>query len=164
MKIYHQILNLTPHYLWRIVQGLITFILILIIGRWLVSLILKTIEKAKIDKNVKSIIASTLRVSTVFLSILVALGTAGVDITALVAGFGIAGFAVGFALRDSLSNLIAGILILVYRPFKTGDAIQVAGQEGEVTEINLRYTCLKSTGKEVLIPNSALLTNVIVFP
>ena len=71
------------------------------------------------------------------------------------------GFALGFALKDALSNLLAGALILIYRPFRKGDKISVSGGEGEVVEVNFRYTVLLDSANTYLIPNSTLLTNLI---
>ena len=90
------------------------------------------------------------------------MGTAGIDVSALVAGLGLTGFALGFAFRDVLSNVLAGVLILMYRPFRRGDRIAVSGLEGTVTGIDLRYTILENDGKTILIPNSNLFTNPIV--
>jgi small-conductance mechanosensitive channel len=90
-----------------------------------------------------------------------ALGTFGVDVSALVAGLGLTGFALGFAFRDVLSNLLAGVLILLYRPFGRGDRIAVSGFDGVVAQIDLRYTTLHGEGKVILIPNSNLFTNPI---
>ena len=85
----------------------------------------------------------------------------GINVSALVAGLGLTGFALGFALKDILSNLIAGVLILLYRPFRVNDYIMVTGLEGAVTEIDLRYTTLQKEGQKFLIPNSVLFTNSI---
>ena len=90
-----------------------------------------------------------------------ALGTVGVNVSALVAGLGLTGFALGFALRDALSNLLAGALIVIYHPFQIGDLISVSGSEGMVKEINLRYTVLQGEEQTFLIPNSILFTNTI---
>jgi small conductance mechanosensitive channel len=101
------------------------------------------------------------RVGLNVLGVVTALGTAGVNVSALVAGLGLTGFALGFAFRDVLSNLLAGVLILLYRPFARGARISVTGLEGVVTEIDLRYTKLSCDGDLVLIPNSNLFTNPI---
>lgn len=90
-----------------------------------------------------------------------ALGTIGIDVSALVAGLGLTGFALGFAFRDVLSNLLAGVLILLYRPFGRGDHIATTGFDGVVVQIDLRYTTLQSESKIILIPNSNLFTNPI---
>lgn len=90
-----------------------------------------------------------------------ALGTIGVNVSALVAGLGLTGFALGFAMKDILSNLMSGLLILLYRPFGIYDHITVTGLEGRVTEIDLRYTRLEKGSQTYLIPNSLLITNTI---
>ena len=84
-----------------------------------------------------------------------------VDVTALVAGLGLTGFALGFALKDLISNLLAGVLLLLYRPFQRGDHIDVAGFSGFVREIDLRYTTLEEEEKIYLVPNSLLLSKGI---
>jgi small-conductance mechanosensitive channel len=90
-----------------------------------------------------------------------ALGTSGINVSALVAGLGLTGFALGFALKDILSNFLAGTLILTYRPFRRNDRVSVAGVDGVVTEIDLRYTTLHNEQQTILIPNSTLFTNII---
>ena len=90
-----------------------------------------------------------------------ALGTLGVDVSALVAGLGLTGFALGFALKDALSNVLAGAMILFYRPFQRGSRISVSSFDGVVTQIDLRYTRLRGKDQDFLLPNSTLLTNPI---
>ena len=89
------------------------------------------------------------------------LGTMGVDVSALVAGLGLTGFALGFALKDIVSNALSGILVMIYRPFRLGDVISVTDLEGSVREINLRYTVLEAEDKTILIPNSLLFINPV---
>lgn len=93
--------------------------------------------------------------------VVTALGTIGVDVSALVAGLGLTGFALGFGLKDILANVVSGVLILLYRPFALYDRIIVAGLEGVVSEIDLRYTRLEQEDKTFLVPNSLLITNTI---
>ncbi|MFT4562964.1 MAG: small conductance mechanosensitive channel [Gammaproteobacteria bacterium] len=90
------------------------------------------------------------------------LGTMGIDVSALIAGLGLTGFALGFALRDAVSNLIAGVLILVYQPFGYGEKITVAGNSGTVIGINFRYTVLEAGGGTVVhVPNSTMFSNSV---
>jgi small conductance mechanosensitive channel len=96
------------------------------------------------------------------LGVIVGFGTMGVDVTALVAGLGLTGFALGFALRDAVSNLLAGVLIILYQPFRSGDRIEVAGSAGRVVGINLRYTILDAGDRRILVPNSNLFSNSVV--
>lgn len=101
------------------------------------------------------------KIALIVFGLVTALGTAGLNVSALVAGLGLTGFALGFAFRDVLSNLLAGVLILLYRPFVRGDRISVTGLEGTVTHIDLRYTNLEHDGNLMLIPNANLFTNPI---
>ncbi len=117
----------------------------------------KDTDKSKVFK----LIGSSLKVITIIIGLITALGTLGIDVTAMVAGLGLTGFALGFALKDALSNLLAGALILFYHPFGCGDKIKVSGCEGVVTDINLRYTKLQNDNIEFLIPNSTCFTNWI---
>ncbi|MBI3852304.1 MAG: mechanosensitive ion channel [Verrucomicrobia bacterium] len=112
-------------------------------------------------RDILNLIGQIAKISLLVFGAVTALGTLGVNVSALVAGLGLTGFALGFAFRDALSNLLAGILILFYRPFRRGDFIAVAGFEGTVVCIDLRYTTLEGQGKIFLIPNSTLFTNCI---
>jgi small conductance mechanosensitive channel len=101
------------------------------------------------------------RVSLIVVGIITMLGTWGVDISAIVAGLGLTGFALGFALKDVLSSLLAGIIIMVYKPFNIGGEINVCGVEGKVAGIDLRYTILESHGQRHLVPNSKILSEKV---
>jgi small-conductance mechanosensitive channel len=108
------------------------------------------------------LLGRTLKIAVITLGAATALGTIGVNVSALVAGLGLTGFALGFAFRDVLSNLLAGVLLLLFRPFGIDDEISVTGLEGRVVNIDLRYTVLRQSDKRVLIPNSNLFTNPIL--
>ncbi|MEA3213130.1 MAG: small conductance mechanosensitive channel [Chthoniobacter sp.] len=113
-------------------------------------------------EDVLELAAQISRTTLVTFGTITALGTIGLNVSALVAGLGLTGFALGFAFRDALSNVLAGAMILFYRPFHRRDFISVSGFEGVVAEINLRYTIVRTPEARVLIPNSNLLTNPIV--
>jgi len=114
-----------------------------------------------LDQDLINLAASTAIVLAVGFGAITALGTAGIDVTALVAGLGLTGFALGFALRDMVSNVIAGVLVLLYRPFHRGDTIAVAGSKGAVRRIDLRYTTIENEEGRVLIPNATLFSNPV---
>ena len=107
------------------------------------------------------LLARLSRVGILLLGAVTALGTLGVNISGIVAGLGLTGFALGFALKDSIANLLAGVMILIYRPFEPGDRIECAGFIGRVIHVDLRYTELDAEKERVLIPNSKLLTDPI---
>ncbi len=75
---------------------------------------------------------------------------------------GLSGFALSLAFGDALSNLLAGVLIILYQPFKLGDTITVSGKTGTVEAVNFRYAVLTSEGKTVLVPNSSIFGTIIV--
>ena len=106
--------------------------------------------------------AQTARYVIITAGLTTALGTMGIDVSALIAGLGLTGFALGYACRDALSNLLAGVLIILYQPFKPGQMVTVSGQTGEVKSIDFRYTVLDVEGKTVLVPNSAVFGSVII--
>jgi small conductance mechanosensitive channel len=110
-------------------------------------------------QDVVNLVAEIARLALLVFGVVTALGTVGVNISALVAGLGLTGFALGFAFRDALSNILAGVLIVFYHPFRRGDHLAVMGLEGTVTGIDLRYTTLKQNDKTFLIPNATLFTN-----
>ena len=137
---------------------LVCCIIALIIGG-----IIRRVGKLVSDekKDIINLLARIIRITIVVLGIVTALGTLGVNIMPIVTGLGLTGFALGFAFKDALSNTLAGVMVILYRPFSRGDTISVAGYQGEVIKIDLRYTTVDTDGKCFLIPNTALLTNTI---
>ncbi len=118
-------------------------------------------ERMKFDGNLTTLLVRTSNVTLAIFGLVTVLGTLGVNVSALVAGLGLSGFALGFALKDTISNLLSGVLILLYRPFEKGSRIKISGYEGVVISIDLRYTELDSEGDKILIPNSKLFTDPI---
>ncbi|MFH1453816.1 MAG: mechanosensitive ion channel domain-containing protein [Armatimonadota bacterium] len=134
---------------------------------WLAGILAESIFR-KIGKKsspsrarVMDLLGQTCKIGLIIFGIITALGTFGINVSALVAGLGLTGFALGFALKDTLSNILAGMLILLYQPFQIGDYISVTGSEGEVLDIDLRYTTVQGKGKRFLIPNSIIFNNSI---
>jgi small-conductance mechanosensitive channel len=119
-------------------------------------------KKARLQSDILTLLARTLQISVILAGAVSALAILGVNVGALVAGLGLTSFALGFAVKDALSNILAGALILFYRPFRRGDHISVTGFEGCVIDIDLRYTTLETKDRIILIPNSNLFTNPVV--
>lgn len=134
------------------------FLFASVIGRGIVR---GTLRRLCVNPSVVSLASQTLFCALLVIGIVTGLGTMGVNVSALVASLGLGGFALGFALRDAIGNVLAGALILIYQPFRTGQRISVAGFEGEVEEVNLRYTFLKAGGDRFLIPNQMLFTHPV---
>ena len=149
--------------LWAPKTGgvLVVFLAFFVLSKIIKRLITNNAERLKLDKNLTSLLTRTSNITIIIFGIVTALGTIGVNVTSLVAGLGLVGFAIGFALKDTISNLISGILILLYRPFELGNRIKISGYEGIVISIDLRYTELDAEGNKILIPNSKLFTDPI---
>src|SRR5207244_12593928 len=123
--------------------------------------VLRVVERTRAHGPLGQLLASVARVSLLILGLITALGTLGVNIMGIVAGLGLTRFPLGFALKDSIANLLAGVLILLYRPFELGDRIDIAGLAGRVTHVDLRYTELDAEKERVLVPNSKIGTDPI---
>ena len=136
-------------------------ILFLVLSRVAHFGVLRLVERTRAHGPLGELLASVARISLVVLGVITALGTLGVNIMGIGAGLGLTGFALGFALKDSIANLLAGVLILLYRPFEVGDRIDVGGLAGRVMHVNLRYTELEAESERVLVPNGKLLTDPI---
>ncbi len=107
------------------------------------------------------LISNSQRAILIFVGVVLALSKLGFDVAALVAGLGLTGFALGFALKDAISNLVAGVMIILYKPIKLGYKIEVSGSKGVVTDLNLRYITIKAQDTTHLIPNSLILNNKV---
>ena len=136
-------------------------LLALILSRVAHFAVLRVVERTSAHGPLGVLLASIARIALIVLGVITALGTLGVNITGIVAGLGLTGFALGFALKDSIANVLAGVLILLYRPFEVGDRIDVGGLSGRVTHVDLRYTELDAESERVLVPNSKMLTDPI---
>lgn len=119
--------------------------------------------RVEVDKRpLIELAGETLRYVLMVVGLITGLGTMGIDVSALIAALGLTGFALGFALRDAVSNLVAGVLILLYRPFGYRDKITVAGNSGTVIGTNFRYTVLEADdGTIVHVPNSTMFSNSV---
>jgi small-conductance mechanosensitive channel len=134
------------------------FLIVALIGR---RVLRRLLERLDINASIIALSSQTAFYGLVILGFISGLGTMGVNVSALVASLGLGGFALGFALRDAIANVLAGVMVLIYQPFGVGDYIVAAGQEGTVLEINLRYTVLQGESMRHLIPNQMLLTQPI---
>ena len=146
----------------KLAAVILIIVLFFILAKFVKRVIIKISAKLELDPHLTTFFAQVSRIVFVILGLVTALGTIGINVSALVAGLGLTGFALGFALKDTISNILSGVLILLYRPFLVGDKIKVAGFEGKVTSVDLRYTKLDSEEGTVLIPNSKCFTDPVV--
>jgi len=148
---------------------IVSAILIYVIGRWVTKLVVKSVAKlmsksnvdASLTKFAGNIIGSVL---TIFV-LIAAIEQLGVDTTSIMAIFAAAGLAVGLALKDSLSNFSAGVMLIMFKPFKIGDFVNAGGSAGVIEEIQIFNTIMRTgDNQEIIIPNSHIyggsITNV----
>ena len=160
-KLTEHLINESIVWLPKLLAVFFIIILFVFLSRFIKHFILKVAAKLNFDPALTKFFAQVSRVLFILLGLVTALGTIGIDISALVAGLGLTGFAVGFAFKDTLSNILSGVLILLYRPFTIGNKIKIADFEGEVISVDLRYTTLNVETGVVLIPNSKCFTDPV---
>lgn len=143
------------------------FILLLVVGLEIISIICKSVKKIMVKRNVEVTIVkftnSLLKITLRLLLILALLDTLGADVTSFVAILGAVSFAIGMALQGSLSNFAAGVIIIVLRPFKVGDFVEISGLSGSVSSIQVFSTILKTPdNKTVILPNGGIIGSNII--
>ena len=160
-----QLLKIGEHFLVNSLEWLI-FPIILIIGHFVVKITNKYVahffDRVDYDRTLEVLIQRTLGVFLWIVVCIIALANVGFDVSGFIAGLGVMGFIVGFAVKDVLSNLAAGLFLLVKRPFNVGEDINVAGVEGTVEQMTLS-SCIVITEDQqyVTIPNAKIWGNPI---
>jgi small conductance mechanosensitive channel len=146
--------------------NLISAIVIFFIGKWIVNLVVKglmtAMQKGDMDITLRRFVANLARMLLMLFVIIAAIHQLGIQTASLIALLGAAGLAVGLALQGSLSNFAAGVLIVLFRPYKVGDWIEGGGVSGSVEEVQILTTVLKTgDNKRVIIPNSQIMGTTI---
>ncbi|UCE70654.1 MAG: mechanosensitive ion channel [Flavobacteriaceae bacterium] len=164
---YQEYLKRGLDYLLEFLPSLITAILTLLIGLWIIRLINKAVhrffERKDYDLTLETFLQSLIRSGLKLLLFVLVVMQLGVPGSSLVAMVGAAGLAIGLALQGSLANFAGGVLILVFKPFKVGDFISAQGVDGTVKEISIFTTKVNTFGNQVaIIPNGQLSNNNII--
>lgn len=152
--------------LMTIIGGILLGLVILIVGRWLAGWISRLagryMERAHIDQTVVRFLQVLIHAALLVVVVIAALQTAGIQTTSLTALLASVGIAIGLAVKDSLANFASGVLILVQKPYKVGDAVEINGVDGSVQEVGIFSTTLNTVDNvRVIVPNSAVLSNNI---
>ena len=147
---------------------LLLFVAIIYIFRKLAGLVQRGVDSAleanrrHLSRLLRQMISSTSKNIIIILGVLIALSQLGISLGPLLTGLGIAGFIIGFALQDSLSNFASGMLILFYRPFDVGDTIDAGGARGKVSSMSLVNTTIRTfDNQSLIIPNNKIWQDVI---
>lgn len=139
---------------------------VLLIGLWLArrltAMVPHTLTRFGLDPMLGDFLKNVAYIAAVVIVVVAALGTLGVQTAPLLAVIGTAGLAIGLALKDSLSNIAAGVMLVTLRPFKVGDVATVAGQTGTVREVRIFQSVLEGPDKQLhTIPNNLITSSVI---
>lgn len=146
--------------------NIVTALVIFFVGKWVANLIARAIrtlmQKQQVDKTLETFVSNLIRMVLMVFVVIAAISAVGIQTTSLIAVLGAAGLAVGLALQGSLSNFAAGVLIVLFRPYKVGDFIEGGGVSGTVVSVQILQTILKTgDNKEVIVPNSQIMGSII---
>ena len=148
-------------------KDLIVAIVIFVVGRWiarwLARLTERAMEKADADSTLVGFVRSIVYIALLTFVVMAAIAQLGIQTTSFIAVLGAAGFAIGLALQGSLGNFAAGVMMIIFRPFKAGDFVEAAGISGVVEEIKIFTTTLRTgDNKTIIVPNSNITSSIIV--
>ena len=146
-----------------IVGALVLLLIGMIISGWVGRRIRAIgLRYETLDDTLFNFLANIARYAVLAFTLLIVLNTFGIQTTSIVAVIGAAGLAIGLALQGTLSNIAAGVMIILFRPFKIGDFVEVSGKMGTVKDISLNYTELADLSNvQVIVPNSQVWGNII---
>lgn len=154
---------------WLLLNGpnVLAAILILILGRWLVKwisfLVRKALTKSGMDVTLVRFLEKLLYYSLLVTVIIAAADQLGIKTTSFLAILGAAGLAIGLALKDSLSNFASGVMLILFQPFRVGDAVTISGVTGKVERIDIFSSVLSTPdNQKIIVPNSNITSDVII--
>ena len=147
--------------------NLLMALVIFVLGRWLASgvsrLVKRAMNRVGVDEILVSFVGNILYFALLVVVVIAALDRVGINTSSVLAIFAAAGLAVGLAMKDSLSNFAAGVMLVLFKPFKAGDYIEAAGTGGIVEKLRIFNTVMRSgDNREITIPNSQIYSGTIV--
>lgn len=150
---------------WAI--NILLALVIFVFGRWLAKfvagLVKRLMVKAQVDEILISFLGNLVYFALLVVVVIAALDQLGINTSSVLAVFAAAGLAVGLALKDSLANFAAGVMLVLFKPFKAGDVVEAAGQTGVVEKIRIFNTIMRSgDNREVTVPNGQIFGATIV--
>lgn len=162
--LYSQLLNISGIVIEKGLEVVGTFLLLYVLYRLIDSTLHRLLDRsASIDAGLQGLLQKTFRVIAYIFIGSIILDHLGVNVATLIAGLSIAGIAVGFAARDSIENFISGVTILIDQPFRVGDYIEIDDEYGQVDEITLRSTRIRTVRNEIMVlPNSEMISQRVI--
>jgi small conductance mechanosensitive channel len=149
-------------YGFQILGALIVLTIGFFVSRWVGDLLMKSLMKREMEPPIRSLLVRIGRLLVLVLAAIIALDTAGVKITPLITGLGVAGVGIGLAMQGVLGNLVAGLFIIMAKPFRVGEYVELLGVQGEVMNIELFSTFLLHPDRSrIIIPNRKIIGEIL---
>ena len=146
----------------NLVTALVIFFVGRLVARLLVRGLHKVLQRQQVDKTLETFVCNLAGMVLLVFVVIAAISALGIQTASFIAVLGAAGLAVGLALQGSLSNFAAGVLIVLFRPYKVGDWVEAAGISGSVEEVQILTTVLRTgDNKRVIVPNSQIMDAII---
>jgi small-conductance mechanosensitive channel len=159
-----ELLAIVAHeWVWRALVAVVIAVAGIWLARWVARLLDRLMTRTHVEEILRSFLRNVAYAVVVIVVLVVALDFAGVPTTSLLAVIGAAGLGIGLALKDSLSNIASGVMLIVLRPFRAGDSVQIAGLEGVVESVRIFQTRMHTAdNREIILPNSQITTSPII--
>jgi small conductance mechanosensitive channel len=162
MSVRELTLDLAVRYGFQVLGALIVLVVGLVVARWLGEMADRRMARKAVEPPMRKLAVRALRIVVLLFALVLALDKFGFQVAPLVAGIGVAGLGIGLALQGVLGNLVAGLTIIVTKPFRIGEYIEVTGVHGDVVTIELFSTTLLHPDRSrVIIPNRKLVGEIL---
>jgi small conductance mechanosensitive channel len=162
MEVQQLVIDLAVRYGFQVLGALVILGAGVLAARWIGAMIDRRLRKTNMEPPMRILLVRVLRILVFAVAVVMALDKFGFQIAPLIAGIGVAGVGVGFALQGVLSNIFAGLTIIVTKPFRVGEYIAVAGVQGEVVNIDLPSTVLMHADRSrVIVPNRKIVGEIL---
>lgn len=165
MEKIHEILNYSvgDFTIGKILAAVVVFAVCYLLMRLIMRLLDRVLARVSIDVTLKKVLKAVVKLVLYFVTAMIVIDTLGVSVTSLLAAFSVVGLAASLAVQDSLSNLASGIMLLVTKPFKIGDYVEIDDIGGTVQMIHLIHTRITTIdNKTIYVPNSKIIATKIV--
>ena len=160
--LYEQFQTVGVNFGIKIIAALAIFFIGRIVARFVTKGIHKLMASQDVDKILETFVSNLVYRTLMIFVIIAAINQVGIQTTSLIAIMGAAGLAIGLAMQGSLANFAAGILIVIFRPYKVGDFVEAAGIAGSVEEVQILTTVLKTgDNKQIVVPNAQIMGSII---
>ncbi len=157
-----QVIDLLIQFGPKLLTAILIIIAGVIVGGWVDRLVVRGLQRFELEPPLRQLISRIIRTLVVLLFAVMALQNLGVQLLPLIAGLGVAGAGIALAMQGVLSNIVAGLTIILTKPFRVGQYIQVAGVEGQVEHISLFSSILLHVDRsKVVIPNRKIVGEIL---